>query len=125
MLNENAKAWVAALRSGKYKQGRRNLITVSQSGGDRHYCCLGVACELAVAAGVIPPPELVRGKFAFEEQTAVLPIVVRDWLGLQTDVGGFSVGHEAQSLANKNDTGLTFDAIANIIESEPSNLFKA
>ena len=33
-------AWVAALRSGKYKQGR------SRRRGDDHFCCLGVGCNL-------------------------------------------------------------------------------
>ena len=37
------KAWVEALRSGKYKQGRLALY-------DKHnesYCCLGVLCKVA------------------------------------------------------------------------------
>lgn len=35
------KIWIAALRSGKYKQGRKTLVS-----GDR-YCCLGVLCDIA------------------------------------------------------------------------------
>lgn len=35
------EAWVAALRSGKYKQNRLSLFR------DGAYCCLGVACSLA------------------------------------------------------------------------------
>jgi hypothetical protein len=34
------KKWVAALRSGEYKQGRRYLKR------DGKYCCLGVLCEI-------------------------------------------------------------------------------
>lgn len=40
------KRWVAALRSGKYKQGRGHL----RKGKDRRsatYCCLGVLCDIA------------------------------------------------------------------------------
>lgn len=37
---ENYKLWIAALRSGKYKQGQELL-----SYGDR-LCCLGVACKV-------------------------------------------------------------------------------
>jgi hypothetical protein len=33
--------WVAALRSGRYAQGRRMLRS-----RDDHYCCLGVLCDL-------------------------------------------------------------------------------
>jgi len=39
------KKWVAALRSGKYKQGNNKLAELT-SGGVIH-CCLGVACEVA------------------------------------------------------------------------------
>ena len=40
MLNDNAKKWVAALRSGKYEQAKGWLRE-----GDK-FCCLGVACDL-------------------------------------------------------------------------------
>lgn len=39
--------WTAALRSGEYKQGRSCLRN-----DDYEYCCLGVACHLAI--GDIP-----------------------------------------------------------------------
>lgn len=37
-------AWLAALRSGEYRQGRNRLLTVE----DRSFCCLGVLCDLWV-----------------------------------------------------------------------------
>jgi hypothetical protein len=37
---QNLTEWIAALRSGKYKQGRNALCK------DGKYCCLGVACEI-------------------------------------------------------------------------------
>ncbi len=41
-MNPEVKAkWVAALRSGKFTQGRSALKTV-----DGGYCCLGVLCEI-------------------------------------------------------------------------------
>lgn len=40
MKAELKQAWVAALRSGKYEQGRHQLRT-----GNR-YCCLGVLCDV-------------------------------------------------------------------------------
>ena len=57
MLNENAKKWVAALRSGKFKQGKFALRKRTfrdglylRDGESPHYvtehCCLGVACEI-------------------------------------------------------------------------------
>lgn len=37
--------WVEALRSGKYKQGKKSLRSRE---GDK-YCCLGVLCDLYAA----------------------------------------------------------------------------
>lgn len=36
------KKWVAALRSGKYKQGQKALLK------DDKFCCLGVACAIGL-----------------------------------------------------------------------------
>lgn len=43
---EKLKAWIAALRSGKYTQGRSSLAQKGP-GGELSFCCLGVACEIA------------------------------------------------------------------------------
>ncbi len=40
---ELKKKWVAALRSGEYKQGRNRLHRKV----DNSFCCLGVLCEVA------------------------------------------------------------------------------
>lgn len=37
--------WIAALRSGDYKQAKRRL-RIEHSDGSASYCCLGVLCEL-------------------------------------------------------------------------------
>jgi hypothetical protein len=45
-LPEDFKAkWIAALRSGEYKQGTDSLC--SQAGKDKLYCCLGVGYRVA------------------------------------------------------------------------------
>ena len=41
----NVKKWVAALRSGDYKQCQQQLAEVDDR-GKHSYCCLGVACEV-------------------------------------------------------------------------------
>lgn len=38
--------WVAALRSGKYKQTTGQLVEESER-GKLSYCCLGVLCEIS------------------------------------------------------------------------------
>lgn len=40
------KAWVDALRSGMYKQGRGFLCSLDNKGANPTYCCIGVLCEV-------------------------------------------------------------------------------
>ena len=47
MKPEIQAEWVAALRSGEYKQGTGVLRSEANE-----FCCLGVLCDLAVKAGV-------------------------------------------------------------------------
>lgn len=46
MKPEIKRRWVAALRSGKYKQGEGSLCTAGETGAADTYCCLGVLCDL-------------------------------------------------------------------------------
>lgn len=81
-MNETVKtAWCARLRSGTVKQGKGALRV-----GDA-FCCLGVLCELAVEAGVVPPPAHVAGTtwlYGVDDDAndMVLPGAVADWAGL-------------------------------------------
>src|SRR4051812_34484552 len=45
---EHRDIWVKALRSGEYKQTKGALHTA-----DGAFCCLGVACDLALKAGAL------------------------------------------------------------------------
>lgn len=112
--------WVAALRSGQYKQGFSSLVTVGKK-SDK-FCCLGVLCDMAVRAGVIPKPEIPQlgCEYQYEGKKGLPPKSVLNWVGLATD-SGRSEG--LASLASLNDEGKTFKHIAKIIESEPEGLF--
>lgn len=137
-MNKNAKLWVKALRSGKFKQTKAALRrTTTIPGGDpAGFCCLGVACEVyrkATGDGVWKQatPPVSKNVIAFiiknEEATARLPSKVRDWLGLQNSTGFYGYkGNVAigEELTVKNDNGADFARIADIIESEPEGLFK-
>jgi hypothetical protein len=77
--------WVAALRSGRYRQGRGGLRGEDVV-GPRH-CCLGVLCELAVDAGIAQRAGNLYGVRRDDEwyvqfQGAYLPSVVVAWAGL-------------------------------------------
>lgn len=82
--------WVEALRSGDYKQTQGRLLH------EGAYCCLGVLCKLQGADVVTLP------------QTLCPP---------ETLSGGLSL-MQMHGLAEKNDSGLSFDQIAAFIEKK-------
>lgn len=123
MLNEFAKEWVAALRSGEFKQGRYSLRT-----GDDKYCCLGVGCELAARSGVIDPPtrNYTQDNYVYGNSNGFLPAEVQKHLGMSSPAGSYNLGDRKCGLYDDNDTILmTFAEIADIIESEPAGLFRS
>jgi len=124
----NIQKWVDALRSGKYIQGRNQLAYVTSETGENRYCCLGVACELAIENGVKLSRTKLFGDSAYGlyaygpfEETLRLPEAVVIWLGTQNadqslldqdpKCGG-------RQLSVVNDAGFDFDYIANLIERE-------
>ena len=113
-MNQNAKNWVKALRSGEFAQGRGRLKR-----GDT-YCCLGVACELYRREH----PEIVWEYNGILRKICITPDLVTKWLGLNSNTADFILGGECTSLMKLNDAGLTFKEIADIIKSEPEGLFQ-
>ena len=124
MLNENAQKLVNALRSGEYAQ------IIGALHKDSGFCCLGVACDLFIKETDTSPgwTKSIWGGFtqSFDDETAVLPDRVRVWLGFRTNQGNFTpvVGAQGSfSLASANDSGVSFQEIADMIEAEPDGLF--
>ena len=116
-LHRSAKLWVNALRSNKYKQGIGFLCN------NNTYCCLGVACQLYNRYH--PKNKLkinINTKYKvknYDQECVILPEKVRKWLKLRTSDGQFV----NDQLTRLNDSGRSFDTIANIIESQPKGLF--
>lgn len=124
---EHRRQWVAALRSGEFKRGKTALRQKAED-GEETYCCLGVACELAVRDGVIPPAQ-DNGTYLYRyvTSTGYLPEEVRDWLGLDSTAGDlqFPVSRHAgvYNLALANDEyGWDFERIADAIENDEVKL---
>lgn len=118
-LTEPQRLWVEALRSGKYPQGRQALCHID---GDEtvDFCCLGVACEVAIAAGLtVRVDTRFGGRRSYDGCSLFLPPTVAQWLGLADDNGACAGG----SLSNRNDSGATFSDIADLIERRPRGLF--
>ena len=126
MNQEIKKLWVAALRSGNYVQGKNALCQESPEGP--HFCCLGVLCDLAVAADVTEQ-SLTEDKGntvrAYREDltlpntvpaTAVLPHSVVMWANLNSAHPMVLADGYEHGLAQLNDSGSTFSEIADLIE---------
>lgn len=117
-MNDNAKKWVKVLRSGEYPQGTCYLNR------DGKFCCLGVACELyQKETGALTVREN-NSIVTYQGLDGALPNLVKDWLGLSSVTGSFYELNITESLAGKNDSGFSFNEIADIIESEPKGLFQ-
>jgi hypothetical protein len=120
----NRKKWIAALRSGKYKQGYGRLNIGNE------FCCLGVACELAYFEGVVTKQEdNYSYYYCYNKSFNTLPESVIDWLGIITESGRLKEKIEIKnpndtleslwSLVDVNDSiKFTFNDIADLIEQE-------
>lgn len=105
IMNEDIKRrWVAALRSGKYKQGKDWLRR------DDEYCCLGVLCDLYAA-------ENGSAGWDFFTEEKLPPNFVCNWAELNGDDPYIdSVG---LCITSMNDSGeYNFNDIAQLIEDE-------
>lgn len=117
-MNDLAKKWVAALRSGEYKQAKKSLRT------DEGYCCLGVACEIAVKAGLPVTVHFIdkKGFCSYDGGVGVLPEGVMHALRFKS-VDGYTEKLQ-KSLTTLNDIeNLTFAEIADYIETNEAELF--
>lgn len=124
-MNKNiAKKWVEALRSGKYAQAKGRLKLKDEKGTS--YCCLGVLCEISgLGKWVANAEELSRGTQEYTTEGVYagvggLPDNVRYWSGMGSSLGSYDA--RCSALSGLNDTGKTFNEIANIIEAHVEEL---
>ncbi len=138
MMNSEVKAeWVAALRSGEYRQGTGHLrnVTTALENAPATHCCLGVLCDLYAKKG---EGEWNGAVFNFgtpdlsfnHEGSGVLPRNLVEAVGLNSDNPNTSI-HSVPSewstggplsLAELNDghygTKYSFSQIADLIERD-------
>lgn len=105
---EVVKRWVAALRSGEYKQHQKAL----RSHAKNSFCCLGVLCDLAAKDGGAD----WYAKTWFLGNQADLPVVIARFIVKPGDE------YRAESIvgeyAKDNDFGASFSQLADRIEKE-------
>ena len=141
MKREIADKWVAALRSGEYKQARETLACDART----KHCCLGVLCELAIEDGVEMDVAEIEAEIEMDEvestartyilfagEAGGLPATVQHWADVKSrdawvlkDAIDDSLldrlpqeyqRGEKVSLAMLNDHGVEFGDIADIID---------
>lgn len=115
---KSVKLWLKALRSGLYKQTRGQLRD------ERGFCCLGVACEVYnLQQRKNHKKQLTSKYFRYDGEFSRLPIKVQRWLGLTSENGDYCRRLTSTNLIHNNDQGVSFNKIADIIESNPKGLF--
>lgn len=131
MKPEIKAAWVAALRSGEFKQDFSRLKN------GKGYCCLGVLSELALRSPDCPVNEWCSIDHEHDPTVCVaaemwyLPNLVQRWAGLASSDPGVLVPHFTDGdgtypaadgisgLARLNDNHISFSRIADLIEQDP------
>ena len=119
MKKEIADKWIAALRSGEYKQIKGRLRT------DEGFCCLGVLCNIHAQEH----PEIAARQLrtsVYLRETTLLPRGVMKWAGVSLDnnecllsAGDFT----RHALTYLNDkAGFSFEKIAEVIEKNYEEL---
>jgi len=131
-MNQEIKAkWLEALRSGEYKQGMKKLKS-----GD-NFCCLGVLCDIyrkETGKGewkeIIEPGEIHATMNFFSEKEYNCGTLTEDvgkWAGFENNsINGvknlkhpfITVDSERDGIAVFNDRGMSFKALADIIERQ-------
>lgn len=102
------KAWLKALRSGEYKQGKGTLCRVD-SKGTYSFCCLGVLADGALYADWHLDEEL--GTHRLRTSRGEASVMSDD------DLEKVGLSDETQyALSDANDCGLRFSTIADAIE---------
>lgn len=136
MLNkENLRKWVDALRSGEYKQGVGLLHRTKTVDGKDKFCCLGVACVVAMQNGVELTTKELAGdspsypghRIQYDETYTTLPYKVREWFGFTVLTAGvrnpeFEINYPVVGKVGfaylNDDLDLSFNQIADLIEEQ-------
>ena len=109
-MNQQVKQkWLSALRSGDYQQTRQYLHK------EDGFCCLGVLCDLYGKEHNVEWKLMNNNHFyVFQDETACPPLSVVEWAGIEGS--NPYICSRSVTLAELNDTGSTFNEIADIIE---------
>jgi hypothetical protein len=116
-MNQEIKAkWVAALRSGEYAQTKNCLRN------DEGFCCLGVLCDIYAKDTETEwvPEKDNKPEFIFLDRIGTPPTQVQDWSGFPSRTGYLNDIKNRDGITEEltvlNDSGFTFNQIADVIQ---------
>ena len=121
MHAEIAHRWAERLRSGRHQQGKGSLVQRPLAQDKTcFYCCLGVLCEMAAEAHMVVDHGWNGERFVVavkvygeKQEHGVLTREVMEWAGIKTET---AVLPNKDRLVTLNDSGSTFEEIADTIE---------
>ena len=125
MKQEIKEKWVAALRSGEYRQTRSTLRD------EKGFCCLGVLTDLYLKENN-KEWVLINTHYSFDDENLLLPQQVQEWADIDMDprlshkkvsnaIRIILEGYQSSpppTLAVLNDYGVPFKEIADVIENQ-------
>jgi hypothetical protein len=105
--------WVAALRSGEYKQATHYLNS------PQGFCCLGVLCDLHAKETCTDWEEKGKVGLRYLGSEMTIPGTVQEWARLSSNHGeSVSINRCSTLLTTHNDEGRTFAEMADAIEAQ-------
>lgn len=123
-IKANRAAWVAKLRSGDLPQttGALHRTVTTVASGPVGYCCIGVACEVAIERGYTVERSTARASApnleSFNDELGVAPDIVATVFGI--DIWLNHTDTVESELINMNDQEYkSFAEIADFIEALP------
>lgn len=106
---EFKKKWIAALRSGEFKQNHDGFLEDREN----RYCCLGVACKITHPKLKIKGISLINYYYFKEKAKKLrLPSIIKGGCNNEED----DYNAVVEKLTNMNDSGKSFKVIATYIE---------
>jgi len=114
--------WIIALRYGELEQAKGSLHKKGAKGCQDSFCCLGVACEMALAKGFLKRRGL-DGTFYEDKKgegvAGALNFTMGNWIGMEDDRVVVTHKGKLKNVVELNDKlGLTFPEIADLLEEE-------
>lgn len=120
---ERVRLLIQALRSGRFKQGHSVLARVHDD-ESVSYCCLGVACRVALENGVEmevrirKSPGGIAKDLIFNGSGGYMPMSVKEWFGFE-DTNPLLVkddGFRDRAAVFNDELGLNLEQIADAFE---------